>query len=81
DTQARWVRNGAKRMPGDKMTSNGFARPGETRTRPGRGMFHRQGLHGYLRTGPGAPALDPMVERANTLADGRFREIRVVDVP
>ncbi|MBD0866027.1 MAG: hypothetical protein GDA36_10735 [Rhodobacteraceae bacterium] len=29
DTQARWVRKGPKRMPGYKMTSNGFARPDE----------------------------------------------------
>ncbi|MBD0865347.1 MAG: hypothetical protein GDA36_06935 [Rhodobacteraceae bacterium] len=29
DTQARWVRNGLKSTPGYKMTSNGFACPGE----------------------------------------------------
>ncbi|MBD0865922.1 MAG: hypothetical protein GDA36_10150 [Rhodobacteraceae bacterium] len=31
DTQARWVRNGAKRTPGDKMTSRRLCPPGRGR--------------------------------------------------
>jgi len=53
DTQARWIRNGAKRTPGYKMVSNGFAHPEEARTR----KVSLTKVHtGHLRTGPGARA-------------------------
>ncbi|MBD0865482.1 MAG: hypothetical protein GDA36_07690 [Rhodobacteraceae bacterium] len=48
DTQARWVRNSAKRTPGDKMTSNGFTGPDEARTM--KASSTRPARH--LRTGP-----------------------------
>jgi len=64
DTQARWVRNGSKRTPGQDDIQ--AALPG--RTRPGRGKFHRQGPHGKVHPTPvhraGSLGFDTMIKGA-----------------